>query len=62
MSEHHSHTIRVIKLTLCHILHSVSHWPVLVYSFNQGYPASQQQVLGMQRTQLDYYYTQGIPT
>jgi hypothetical protein len=26
------------------------------------YPASQQQVLGMQRMQLEYYYTQGIPT
>jgi hypothetical protein len=23
-----------ITLTLCHILHSVSHWPVLVYYFN----------------------------
>jgi hypothetical protein len=23
-----------ITLTLCHILHSVSHWPVLVYCFN----------------------------
>jgi hypothetical protein len=23
-----------IMLTLCHILHSVSHWPVLVYFIN----------------------------
>jgi hypothetical protein len=26
-----------IALTLCHILHSVSHWPVLVYYLNMLY-------------------------
>jgi hypothetical protein len=28
-----------ITLTLCHILHSVSHWPVLVYYFKAAMPA-----------------------
>jgi hypothetical protein len=35
-----------ITLTLCHILHSVSHWPVLVYFINLVHKLAAGQVLG----------------